>query len=59
MKTKSTLMQIAEKAGVSIATVSRIMNDSGKVSPGTRQKVMQAMLELDSNTTLKHLTSYY
>lgn len=47
MNTKSTLVQIAQKAGVSIATVSRFLNDTGNVSPATRQKVMQAIRELE------------
>ena len=53
MKTKSTLTEIAEKAGVSIATVSRILNDTGRVSPATQQKVMQAIRELESDATLR------
>ena len=35
------IYQIAEKAGVSIATVSRVLNDSPAVSPETRKKVLQ------------------
>ncbi|MBQ7001262.1 MAG: LacI family DNA-binding transcriptional regulator [Oscillospiraceae bacterium] len=37
------IYQIAEKAGVSIATVSRVLNDSPSVSPKTREKVLQIM----------------
>ena len=51
MNTKSTLIQIAQKAGVSIATVSRFLNDTGRVSPATRQKVLQAMQELEYDST--------
>ena len=47
MNTKSTLVQIAGKAGVSIATVSRVLNDSGRVSPATRQRVFAAIRELE------------
>jgi len=54
MKTKSTLTEIAEKAGVSIATVSRILNDSGRVSPSTRQKVIQAIRELDQDASFHY-----
>ena len=50
MKVKSTLTQIAEKADVSIATVSRILNDTGRVSPATRQKVIQAIRELEQTS---------
>ena len=41
MEGKSTLTRIAERAGVSIATVSRIINDTGRVAPATRQKVLR------------------
>lgn len=36
-----TIYDIAEQAGVSIATVSRVFNDSPRVSPETRQRVLQ------------------
>lgn len=42
----ATIYQVSELAGVSLATVSRVMNNSGKVSPKTRQKVEVAMQEL-------------
>ncbi len=35
-----TIYDIAEKAGVSIATISRVLNNSPKVSPKTRDKVL-------------------
>lgn len=40
------LMEVAEKAHVSIATVSRVINDHPKVNPETRLKVQQAIKEL-------------
>ncbi len=40
------IYDIARKAGVSIATVSRVINDSGPVSAKTRQEVMRVMNEL-------------
>jgi LacI family transcriptional regulator len=44
----STILDVALKAKVSIATVSRVANDSPhKVNPATREKVMQAIRELD------------
>jgi LacI family transcriptional regulator len=43
----ATIYQVSELAGVSLATVSRVMNNSSKVSPRTRQKVEAAMKELD------------
>ena len=42
----ATIYEVSELAGVSLATVSRVMNDSSKVSPKTREKVEAAMLEL-------------
>ncbi len=59
MKTKATLTEIAEKAGVSIATVSRILNDTGKVSPATRLKVAQAIRELEYDSALKRTVPVY
>lgn len=38
-----TIYDISQKAGVSIATVSRVLNGSDKVSPKTRKKVMDVM----------------
>jgi LacI family transcriptional regulator len=40
-----TIYDIAEACGVSIATVSRVLNGSSKVSPKTREKVLAAMNE--------------
>lgn len=59
MKRKSTLTGIAERAGVSIATVSRILNDTGRVAPATRQKVLQAMRDLEYDSALKCPTPVY
>ena len=41
------IYDIAEKSGVSIATVSRVLNDSDKVSEKTKEKVMKVMAEED------------
>ncbi|NLA84195.1 MAG: LacI family transcriptional regulator [Clostridiales bacterium] len=38
---------VAKRAGVSIATVSRVINNSGSVKPVTRQKVEAAIKELN------------
>lgn len=40
------LNEVAEKAGVSIATVSRVMNNNPNVHPETRHKVQQVVKEL-------------
>lgn len=42
----ATIYEVSRLAGVSLATVSRVINDSGKVTPATRRKVEAAMLEL-------------
>ena len=41
------IYDIAEKCGVSIATVSRVINGSGKVSPATRDKIISIIEEND------------
>ncbi len=38
-----TIYDISQKAGVSIATVSRVLNGSGNVKPSTRKKVMDVI----------------
>jgi len=47
MGKRPTLTQIGEKAGVSIATVSRVLSGKDPVSPVTRRKVLQAIRELE------------
>ncbi len=42
----TTINQVAEKAGVSIQTVSRVLNGRPDVSPETRQRVQQVMADL-------------
>lgn len=43
----ATIYEVSELAGVSLATVSRVMNESGRVSAKTRQKVLSAMAALN------------
>lgn len=43
----TTIREVAKLAGVSVATVSRTLNNSGYVSESTRRKVEQAVKELD------------
>jgi LacI family transcriptional regulator len=43
----ATIYEVAQEAGVSLATVSRVINDSDKVRARTRDKVLAAMAKLD------------
>lgn len=43
----ATLYDVCEKTGLSTATVSRVINSSGLVKPATRERVLQAMKELN------------
>ncbi len=43
----ATIRDVAKRAGVGVATVSRVLNDSTAVSPTTRQKVQTAIEELN------------
>jgi LacI family transcriptional regulator len=42
----ATIYEVSKLAGVSLATVSRVMNDTGNVTPKTRKKVLFAIKEL-------------
>ena len=42
-----TIYEVAKKAGVSISTVSRVLNDRGRVSADTEKKILAAIKELD------------
>lgn len=41
----TTIYDVAEKAGVSVATVSRVLNNHSYVSPATRKKVLKVLEE--------------
>ncbi len=43
----STIKDVSKIAGVSVATVSRVLNDSSKVNPRTKEKVLRAIDELN------------
>ncbi|MEZ4698689.1 MAG: LacI family DNA-binding transcriptional regulator [Rhodothermales bacterium] len=45
-KQKATIYDVAERAGVAISTVSRVLNNSSDVSDATRARVLQAIEEL-------------
>jgi LacI family transcriptional regulator len=53
-----TIRDVAKKAGVGLGTVSRVINDSPSVSPATRQRVQEAILELNfvPNPTARRLS---
>jgi DNA-binding LacI/PurR family transcriptional regulator len=44
---KSTIYDIAKQAGVSIATVSKVINETGRISAETRVRVIQIMKDLN------------
>lgn len=44
---QTTIYDISQKVGVSIATVSRVLNDNPKVSKKTRAKVLEVMKEMN------------
>ncbi|WP_434525454.1 LacI family DNA-binding transcriptional regulator [Photorhabdus asymbiotica] len=43
----ATMKDVAHKAGVSVATVSRVINNTAYVEPGTRERVERAMREFN------------
>ncbi len=52
MKRDVTVREVAEKAGISIATVSRVLNNNHPVSQDTRQRVLDAVAELNYHTNI-------
>ncbi|MDN6899423.1 substrate-binding domain-containing protein [Oenococcus sicerae] len=54
-----TIYDVSERVGVSLATVSRVVNNNGKVKDETRQKVLKAIKELNyrPNAMAKGLAS--
>ena len=46
MSSKITIYDVARKADVSLATVSRVLNNPEKVKPKTRERVLEAIKEL-------------
>ncbi|GIW00234.1 MAG: LacI family transcriptional regulator [Roseiflexus sp.] len=44
---KATIKQVAQRAGVSVATVSYVLNGAGVVTDETRQRVLDAIAELN------------
>src|SRR5436190_22138117 len=59
MSTRPTIRDVADRAGVSVATVSRVMNEKGEVSEQTRERVRAAASALGyrSATTARALVA--
>lgn len=53
-----TIRDVAKYAGVSVATVSRVLNNKGQVSKATREKVSTAIQELNYRPNLVARTLY-
>lgn len=49
---KPTIQDVAKAAGVSVATVSRVLNNSSSVSHSTREKIINTINELDYRPNL-------
>ena len=47
MPSRITMTDVARRAGVSLMTVSRVVNQKGDVSPETRQRILDIIAELD------------
>lgn len=58
-KKNATIMDVAARAGVSMMTVSRVLNRTSRVSETTREKVMKAVEELNyrPNVSARRLAS--
>lgn len=56
---RTTIRDVAKRAGVSVATVSRVLNDSGPVRESTRQRILEAARELRfvPNSAARSLTT--
>ena len=51
MKHRPTIRDVAKKAGLSLSTVSLVINNRGNVSPGTRESVQKVIRELAYHPT--------
>lgn len=55
----ATIRDVAREAGVSVSTVSRVLNDSGPVSEATRRRILEVAqrLHFTPNTTARSLST--
>lgn len=51
-RSKSTISDVAEAAGVTIGTVDRVLHERGEVSEKTKEKVLRAVRELGYKTNV-------
>ena len=51
-RSKSTISDVAEAAGVTIGTVDRVLHERGEVSKKTKEKVLRAVRELGYKTNV-------
>ena len=50
----STIYDVAEKAGVSISTVSRVLNRNANVHERTKQKILKVIADLNFGGVIAH-----
>ena len=57
MQRHVTIKEVARKAGVGIATVSRVVNNSHRVDPKTRKRIQQVIRQMGyrPNASGRHL----
>ncbi|UYO95783.1 LacI family transcriptional regulator [Microbacterium sp. M28] len=58
MRREVTLADVAERTGVSVGTVSKVLNGRGQIAEGTRQRVAAAAAELGLNARIKAPASH-
>lgn len=55
----STIKEGIARAGVSISTVSKVLSNYSNIIDETRQKVLNAVKKLTSNSSTRHNKDYY
>ena len=54
-----TIKEVAKEAGVSLMTVSRVVNNKGNIAKSTRENVLQAIKKLNYKLKIIHLMSKF